>query len=77
MPIHEKSLIRPENLKTHDKLVIDGGENTGVELFDLRKDPAEKHNLAEAQPETVKKLQKEMRDWQSSVLNSLTGADYK
>jgi hypothetical protein len=24
MPIHEKSLIRPENLKTHDELVIDG-----------------------------------------------------
>jgi hypothetical protein len=28
MPIHEKSLIRPENLKTHDELVIDGA--TGV-----------------------------------------------
>ena len=24
MPIHEKSLIRPESLKTHDNLVIDG-----------------------------------------------------
>jgi heterodisulfide reductase subunit C len=24
MPIHEKSLIRPENLKTHDNLTIDG-----------------------------------------------------
>lgn len=59
------------------KLVIDGGENTGVELFDLTKDPAEKHNLAGSQPETVEKLQKDMRDWQSSVLNSLMGADYK
>ena len=59
------------------KLVIDGGENTGVELFDLSKDPAEKHNLTDSQPETVKRLQKEMRDWQSSVLNSLMGADYK
>ena len=24
MPIHEQSLIRPENLKTHEKLVMDG-----------------------------------------------------
>src|SRR6516164_693687 len=32
MPIHEKSLIRPENLVTHDELVIDGAwyrENAG------------------------------------------------
>jgi heterodisulfide reductase subunit C2 len=29
MPIHEKSLIRPENLKTHDKLVIDGIDVSG------------------------------------------------
>jgi heterodisulfide reductase subunit C len=29
MPIHEKSLIRPENLRTHDKLVIDGVDVSG------------------------------------------------
>jgi heterodisulfide reductase subunit C len=29
MPIHEKSLIRPENLKTHDNLVIDGVDVSG------------------------------------------------
>jgi len=29
MPIHEKSLIRPENLKTHDELVIDGVDVSG------------------------------------------------
>lgn len=29
MPIHEKSLIRPENLKTHDNLVIDGIDVSG------------------------------------------------
>lgn len=29
MPIHEKSLIRPENLKTHDNLVIDGVNVSG------------------------------------------------
>ena len=29
MPIHEKSLIRPENIKAHDKLVIDGVDVSG------------------------------------------------
>ncbi len=29
MPIHEKSLIRPENLETHEQLVIDGIDVSG------------------------------------------------
>lgn len=29
MPIHEKSLIRPENIKTHDDLVIEGVDVSG------------------------------------------------
>jgi heterodisulfide reductase subunit C2 len=29
MPIHEQSLIRPENLRTHDKLVLDGVDVSG------------------------------------------------
>ena len=29
MPIHEKSLIRPENLKTHEALEIDGIDVSG------------------------------------------------
>jgi hypothetical protein len=29
MPIHEKSLIRPENLHTHEELVIDGVDVSG------------------------------------------------
>jgi len=29
MPIHEKSLIRPENIKTHDKLVLEGVDVSG------------------------------------------------
>ena len=29
MPIHEQSLIRPENLKTHNKLVLDGVDVSG------------------------------------------------
>ena len=59
------------------KLVIDGDKNTGVELFNLSNDLAESKNLAGNQPALVEKLKKEMRDWQTSVLNSLMEADYK
>jgi arylsulfatase A-like enzyme len=59
------------------KLVIDGDKNTGIELFDLRKDSAESNNLAESQTALAKKLQLQLRDWQTSVLNSLMEADYK
>jgi hypothetical protein len=57
--------------------VIDGDKNTGVELFNIRNDIAESKNLAGSQPVMVKKLKKEMRDWQASALNSLMEADYK
>jgi arylsulfatase A-like enzyme len=46
------------------------------ELFDLQADPAEKNNLLAEQPAIAGKLQTELRDWQQSVLTSLTGADY-
>lgn len=61
------------------KLVVDGQPQTGSghELFDLRNDPAEKHNLIEAKPDVAKNLERQLRNWQQSVLNSLTGADYR
>jgi arylsulfatase A-like enzyme len=59
------------------KLVIDGDKNTGVELFDLKNDPAERDNCADRQPDLVKGLQQQMHDWQTSVVNSLMEADYK
>jgi arylsulfatase A-like enzyme len=61
------------------KLVVhdDPGGKSTKELFDLRDDPAEKTNLVEAKPEIVKDLMQQLREWQQSVLSSLTGADYK
>jgi arylsulfatase A-like enzyme len=47
------------------------------ELFDLQADPAEKTNLIEQQPAIAGKLQTQLREWQESVLQSLTGADYQ
>ena len=59
------------------KLVVDGEKNSGVELFDLRADREEKHNVAKAQPEVTRQMQQQLRAWQQSVLESLTGADYR
>jgi arylsulfatase A-like enzyme len=61
------------------KLVVHergGGEPTR-ELFDLRDDPAEEHDLIAEEPETAQELGRKLRDWQESVLQSLTGADYQ
>ncbi|MEM9367809.1 MAG: sulfatase-like hydrolase/transferase [Planctomycetota bacterium] len=61
------------------KLVIHeqkGSSTANVELFDLRQDSAESTNLADSKPALVNTMRTELRSWQQSVLNSLTGADY-
>jgi len=61
------------------KLVVDArsGRKSTIELFDLTNDPAEKQNLIKSHKEIVEKMQKQLHDWQQSVLKSLTGADYR
>ena len=59
------------------KLVIDGERGSGKELFDLRADPAEKNNVIASHPAEAAKLEQQLRAWQQSVLQSLTGADYR
>lgn len=59
------------------KLVIDGTNQSAKELFDLRSDPAEKTNVIATHPAEAKKLEQQLRAWQQSVLESLTGADYR
>ena len=61
------------------KLVVDAqsASKSTTELFDLADDPAEEHNLIESHKEIVRKMEKQLRDWQQSVLESLTGADYR
>jgi arylsulfatase A-like enzyme len=61
------------------KLVVHEQQDGAVkrELFDLEADPAEKTNLLEQQPAAAERLQTRLRDWQQSVLHSLTGADYR
>lgn len=61
------------------KLVIHESKNGNakIELFNLREDPAEEHNLIESQTDRAQDLEQKLRDWQQSVLSSLTGTDYR
>jgi len=60
------------------KLVIHEPEQgePKYELFDLDSDPAERTDLIARYPDTAESLQRKLRDWQSSVLQSLLGKDY-
>ena len=58
------------------KLVLDGRRDSGIELFDLTNDPYETTDLSSAMPTLVESMKDQLREWQDSVLNSLTGADY-
>ncbi|MBW6537799.1 MAG: DUF4976 domain-containing protein, partial [Mariniphaga sp.] len=61
------------------KLVLEGQSfnSQGFELYDIQNDPEEKKNVAGEHPQLVKEMNAELRKWQESVLNSLTGADYE
>jgi arylsulfatase A-like enzyme len=60
------------------KLIIDGNADTpGKALYDLKQDPREQHNLLAAYPAVADSLGQQLYQWQRSVLQSLTGADYR
>lgn len=56
------------------KLVIDGqpGGSEKGELFHLKEDPLESHDLSQACPAVADRLRKKLHEWQRSVLTSLT-----
>jgi hypothetical protein len=47
-----------------------------IELYNLEKDPMEKLNLLEQDPERAVKMRASLEKWQHSVLNSWEGKDY-
>jgi arylsulfatase A-like enzyme len=65
-------------MKDQYKLVLEGQSpnKEGFELYNIDNDPGESTNLADEHPDLVREMNSELRKWQESVLNSLTGADY-
>jgi hypothetical protein len=62
----------------HFKLVVHETKQGEVvqELFDLDADMGKRTNLIRELPEMAESLRLKLREWQGSVLRSLTGADY-
>jgi arylsulfatase A-like enzyme len=52
------------------------GNPPSQELYDVREDQSESKNIVDSNPAIAKSLEGQLRDWQQSVLESLTGADY-
>jgi arylsulfatase A-like enzyme len=79
--IQERDFAGPRAIVDHRfKLVVDGEarrEGGTKELFDLRRDPAEKANVIASHSAEAAALERQLRAWQQSVLGSLTGADYR
>ena len=59
------------------KLVVDGAAGSTTELFNITRDPGETTDLSDSEPTVVDAMQRQLREWQRSALNSLTGADYQ
>ncbi|HAH47054.1 MAG TPA: N-acetylgalactosamine 6-sulfate sulfatase, partial [Planctomycetaceae bacterium] len=45
-------------------------------LYDLAKDPGEKQDLSQVDPQRLKKMKAALTEWQHSVVDSLNGKDY-
>jgi hypothetical protein len=59
------------------KLVMSRGKKaSSYELYDLEADRGESDDIASKYSEKVNSMVKQLNDWQQSVENSLTGADY-
>lgn len=75
--------IKPEDfagsaalLDNRWKLVVPAAPGQAHELYDIRQDPGEARNVAPENTSAAAAMARELRDWQQSVLTSLTGADY-
>lgn len=77
--VSDADLLGPRAIVDGDFKFVVHEQKSGeplLELFNLKSDPAEKTNLIAQQPAIAEKLREQLRQWQQSVLHSLTGADY-
>ncbi len=64
------------NWKLH-RIADKSGDNVRSELYDLAADSQEKNNVADDNREIVEQLAAQLEAWQTSVVKSLNGEDYK
>lgn len=73
-----KLLVRPagNTAPGKNKKAKKNDDRGGVSLYNLKEDPAEKHDLSAKEPQRVKQMSKALDEWQASVIHSLNGGDY-
>ncbi len=78
-PIRDGDFSGPRTIIGNQYKLVIHDQEAGVnrELFDLRNDPAEKSNLVDSEAQVAQQLEQQLLQWQRSVLESLTGADYR
>jgi arylsulfatase A-like enzyme len=54
-------------IRDGDYKLIEYYENGSVQLFDLKNDLAEEHDLSEAKPDKVLELRERLHDWRERV----------
>ena len=54
-------------IRKGDYKLLEYYENNTIQLFNLKTDIGEQHDLVEIEPEKAEELQKELRDWRSAV----------
>ncbi len=68
MPNYTNQGGRPASaIRDGEWKLVEDLEDGGIELFDLRHDEGEKHNLAASEPERAAKLREKLHAWQAAV----------
>jgi len=57
--------------------IVDDKNKVTLELYNLKQDPNEENNVAEQYKDRTKKMLNELTEWQTSVVRSMNGADYR
>ena len=55
------------SLRSGDWKLIESFKTNSFELFNLKNDPEEKHNLANSHPEKIQEMKKKLQDWRKSL----------
>lgn len=76
--IGEKDYLGDRSILDNEyKLIIDERKGKGIkELYNVYKDMGETNNIVDTHPDIAADLERQMREWQRSVLESLTEKDY-
>lgn len=75
-PLVFRHLNRVAMIENRFKIISTNLSDGKFEVYDLKSDPKETHDLSASQPELTSRLRAALLEWNSSVENSVAGKDY-